>query len=124
MKKATSTVLLPSWGTMSRLRLTAKESSRSRTAQSLPPCTIVTFRPGKQQGLWPRAIVRSGSSHEHSVHGQGLKEVRRVRRVGAPSLPRRQTFNRRGDHENLLRLPPAGESSRPRLHALRTIKQN
>jgi len=43
--------------------------------------------------------------------------------VGVRSLPRRQTFNRRGDDENLLRPPPTDQRSRPCLHALRTITQ-
>jgi hypothetical protein len=56
--------------------------------------------------------------------GRGCGEgQRRDRRVGVRSLPRRQTFNRRGDDENLLRLPPTDPSSRLCLHALRTIKQ-
>src|SRR5215813_9679299 len=67
--------------------------------------------------------LKAGLYTYNAVYGQGLKEVRRDRRVGVRSLPRRQTFNRRGDDEHLLRLPPADESSRPCLHALRTIKQ-
>src|SRR5262249_7032555 len=118
MKKATFTVLLPFWATMSRSRLTAKASSCSRTAQSLPLCTIVTFRLRKTTRSLVATIFRSGLLHEHSVYGQGLKEVRRDRRVGVRSLPRRQTFNRRGDDKNLLRLSPTDESSRLCVHEL------
>jgi hypothetical protein len=36
-----------------------KESLRFRTVQSLPPCTIATSRPRKQQRLWPGAVFCS-----------------------------------------------------------------
>ena len=45
-----------------------------------------------------------GPPINHSVYGQGLNKVRRNRRLGIWSLPRRQTC-RRGFHETLLPLP-------------------
>ena len=60
---------------------------------------------GKQQSLWPCPIFRGRAPHERgSVYGQGLKKIRRDRRLGVRSLQRRQTC-RRGVHENLLSLP-------------------
>ena len=58
--------------------------------------------------------------HEHSVYGQGLKKVRRNRRLGVRSLRRRQTW-RRGVYEELLPLPREGQSERPCLYPLRTL---
>ena len=36
----------------------------------------------------------AGSAHERSVHGQGLKKIRRHRRLGIRSIQRRQTWRR------------------------------
>ena len=72
--------------------------------------------------LFPDGTIIAALHYRH-VPSEENNKVRRDRRVGVRSLPRRQTFNRRGDDENLLRLPPADESSRPCLYALRTIKQ-
>jgi len=46
--------------------------------------------------------------HEHSIHGQGLHEVRRDGRLGVRYLHRRQT-RRRGVNEKLLPLPHSGQ---------------
>src|SRR5262249_36395417 len=56
-----------------------------------------------------------------SVYGQGHEKVPRDGRLGFRSLPGRQT-RRRGVHENLLSLPQSGQSARPCLHALRTMR--
>jgi hypothetical protein len=62
---------------------------------------------------------RCGVSHECSVYGQGLKKVRRDGWLGVRSIQRWQTC-RRSDPQNLLPLPRACQSSRLRLHPLRT----
>src|SRR5215813_10762152 len=66
--------------------------------------------------------LKAGLYTYNAVYGQGLKEVRRDRRVGVRSLPRRPTVNRRGDDANLRRLPPADASARPCLHLLRPLR--
>ncbi len=75
---------------------------------------------GKQQSLWPSAIFRSRSAHEYSVYGQGLKKVRRNRRLGIRSLRGRQTW-RRGVYEKLLPLPREDQSDRPCFYSLCTL---
>ena len=75
---------------------------------------------GKQQSFWPGSIFRSRLPHEHSVYGQGLNKVRRNRRLGVRSLPRRQTW-RSGVYEKLLPLPPEGQRERPCLYSLCTL---
>ena len=64
-----------------------------------------------------------GRPHEHSVYGQGLKKVRRNRRLGVRSLRGRQTW-RRGVHEKLLPLPREDQSDRPCLYALCALMLN
>ena len=68
-------------------------------------------------------IFRRRVRHECSVHGQGLKEVRRNWRVGICPLQERQTW-RRGAAQNLFPLPSACKRSRLRLHSLRTNALN
>ena len=60
---------------------------------------------GEQQSLWPRTIFRSRPPYEHSVHGQGLKKVRRDRRMGVRSFQPGWQTGRRGADEKLLPLP-------------------
>jgi hypothetical protein len=52
---------------------------------------------------------------------QFMVKVHRNGRLGFRSLPGRQTW-RRGVHENLLPLPQSGQSARPCLHPLRTMR--
>jgi hypothetical protein len=54
----------------------------------------------------PQSIV-PGAPHQRSVHGQGLKKVRRDGRLGLRSFQRRWQTCGCGVHETLLCLPPA-----------------
>ena len=69
------------------------------------------------------AIFRCRVRRECSVHGQGLKKVRRVRRLGIRRLHERQT-RQRGAAPDLLPLPSACERSRLRFYSLRTYALN
>ena len=77
---------------------------------------------GKQQSLRPFSIVRGRNSHERAVHGQRQTKVRRDGGLGFRSFqrPRRQTSGE-GRAPIVLSLPSENESSRPRLHPLRTL---
>src|SRR5580704_5619976 len=57
------------------------------------------------------------SEENNKVYGQGLKKVRRDRRLGVRSLRRRQT-RRRSVYEKLFSLPREGQSNRPCLYSL------
>ena len=77
----------------------------------------------KQQSFWPGSIFRSRLPHEHSVHGEGLNQVRRNRRLGVRSLRGRQT-RRCCVHEKLLPLPREGQSKRSRFYSLCTLTES
>ena len=71
----------------------------------------------------PQSFVAGPPRLISPVYGQGLKKVRRDGRLGFRSIQRRQTC-RRGDAQNLLPLPRAGQSSGFCLHPLRTLIQS
>src|SRR5262249_25122242 len=81
---------------------------------------------GKRQSLGHRLSRRRPSifccrvPRECPVHGQGLDKVCRNWWLGIRRLHERQTWER-GAAPNLLRLPPARQRSRLRLHPLRTL---
>jgi len=101
-------VLVPFWATMWRSRPTARGSFHTRTARSLPLCTMVTSRRRKTTRSLAKPNLSFLAPHERSVYGQRLHEVRRDARLGVRHLRRRQA-RRRGVNEILLPLPQSGQ---------------
>ncbi len=73
-------------------------------ALSLLRCITVTSHPTKTTKSLAKPNLSFPALPQTFSFGQGLNKVRRNRRLGVRSLPRRQTC-RRGFHETLLPLP-------------------
>src|ERR1044072_1719046 len=94
----------------------------SRTRKETSTASLPFWETISRSSLIGTAHVRSRRTDEHSIYGQGLKEVRRPRRLGVRTFQQRRNESRRRVHENLFSLPPENQRARSLIHPLRTLR--